>query len=136
MIYIGEFIFVTNQQKAEEKDRRHGQFNLVVDADQNEHAINLFKERIVAFRDSSDFFEGDCSVYFIRLLEFENFPRTEAMMFNYKSTAGDPLMPFIGCTIPSDQTDSCRIYDWKDNRPQIDGQRENLFLEFNAPTGK
>ena len=130
MIYIGEFIFVTNQQKAEEKDRRHGQFNLVVDADQNEHAINLFKERIVAFRDSSDFFEGDCSVFFMKLMEFEDFPKSAAAMLTYKSVAGDPAMPFIDCLMPSDGFDFCRIHDWKDSKPSIEGSEENLFLEF------
>ena len=130
MIYIGEFFHLVNQQEIEEKDRRHGEFNLIVEADNNETAIQMFRERIIEFRDSSEFFEGDCSIFFIRLLEFENFPRTKALMLNFKSTAGDPLMPFIGCTIPSDQTDSCKIYNWENNRPQIDGQHENLFLEF------
>jgi hypothetical protein len=132
MIYIGEFFYTNNQQEAEEQDRRHGEFNLIVEADHSEQAITLFRERIIEFREASDFFEGDCSIFFIRLLEFENFPRTKALMLNYKSTAGDPLMPFIGCTIPSDQTDSCRIYSWKEKQPEIDGQNENLFLEFNA----
>ncbi len=132
MIYFGEFFFINNQQEVEEKDRRYGEFNLIVEADHNQEAVKLFRERIIEFRESSDFFEGDCSIFFIRLLEFENFPRTKALMLNYKSTAGDPLMPFIGCTIPSDQTDACRIYDWKDNRPEIDGRGENLFIEFRA----
>jgi len=69
-------------------------------------------------------------LFFIRLLEFENFPQVKALMLNYKSTVGDPLVPFIGCTIPSDQTDACRIYNWKDNAPEIDGKNENLFIEF------
>jgi hypothetical protein len=130
MIYIGEFFFITNQQEIDEGDRRHGEFNLIVETSHNEKAIDLFRERIVEFKEKSEFFEGDCSIFFIRLLEFEDFPKTKALMLNYKSTAGDPLMPFIGCTIPSDQTDSCRIYDWKDSRPQINGREENLFLEF------
>ena len=51
-------------------------------------------------------------------------------MLNLKSTVGDPLLPFIGCSIPSDQTNACRIYDWKNNEPEIDGSNEKLFLEF------
>jgi hypothetical protein len=54
------------------------------------------------------------------------------MMINYKSVAGDPVMPFIGCTVPSHETDACRIFDWKNNTPEIDGQNEQLFLKFNA----
>lgn len=130
MIYIGEFFFLTDQQEVEERDRRHGEFNLILESNEPREAIDQFKQRIVEFRRKSEFFTGDCKIYFIRLLEFENFPRNRALMLNYKSVAGDPLMPFIGCTIPSDQTDSCRVYNWKDNAPEVDGRNETLFLEF------
>jgi hypothetical protein len=130
MIYIGEFFHLMNQEEVEERDRRHGEFNLLVDADDAQTAITLFKQRIIEFRKKSEFFDGDCKIFFVRLLEFEDFPRSRAMMLNYKSTAGDPFMPFIGCTIPTDQTEGCRIYDWKDNAPTVDGRDENLFLEF------
>lgn len=130
MIYIGEFFFLTDQQEVEERDRRHGEFNLILETDEPRKAIDQFKQRIVEFRRKSEFFTGDCKIYFIRLLEFENFPQNRALMLNYKSVAGDPLMPFIGCTIPSDQADSCRIYNWKDNAPEVDGRNETLFLEF------
>jgi hypothetical protein len=133
MIYIGEFFFLTDQQEVEERDRRHGEFNLVLESNEPREAIDQFKQRIVEFRRKSEFFTGDCKIYFIRLLEFENFPQNRALMLNYKSVAGDPLMPFIGCTIPSDQTDSCRVYNWKDNAPEVDGHNETLFLEFKGP---
>ena len=136
MIYIGEFFHLTNQEEVEEGDRRHGEFNLIVESYDTQSAINMFKQRIIEFRQNSEFFMGECKIFFIRLLEFENFPQTKALMLNYKSTAGDPVMPFIGCTIPSDQTDACRIYNWKDNTPEIDGQNENLFLEFKGPIQK
>lgn len=136
MIYIGEFFHLTNQEEVEERDRRHGEFNLIVEAFDTPSAINMFKQRIIEFRQNSEFFMGECKIFFIRLLEFENFPQTRALMLNYKSIAGDPVMPFIGCTIPSDQTDACRIYNWKDNTPEIDGQNENLFLEFKGPIKK
>jgi hypothetical protein len=132
MIYIGEFFHLTNQEEVEERDRRHGEFNLVVETFDTQSAINMFKQRIVEFRQNSEFFMGECKIFFIRLLEFENFPQTRALMLNYKSMAGDPVI----CTIPSDQTDACRIYNWKDNTPEIDGQNENLFLEFKGPIQK
>ena len=130
MIYIGEFFFLTNQEEIEENERRYGEFNMVIDADTAQSAVDSFRQRIVEFREKSEFFTGECKIFFIRLLEFENFPRSRALVLNYKSTAGDPLMPFIGCTIPSDQTDACRIYNWKDNAPEIDGQNEQLFMSF------
>ncbi len=130
MIFIGEFFHLTNQEEIEERDRRHGDFNLIIDAPDTQSAVSKFRQRIVEFRQKSEFFEGDCKIFFMRLLEFENFPQSRALMLNYKSTAGDPLVPFIGCTIPSDQTDACRIYNWKDNAPEIDGRNENLFIEF------
>ena len=54
------------------------------------------------------------------------------MMFNYKSIAGDPMMPFIRCSLPNDLADTCRLFDWKNNIPEIDGHTEKLFLQFEA----
>ena len=130
MIFIGKFFYLTSQQEIEEEDRRHGEFDLIIEARDGETAFLKFKERIAEIRDKGDFFQGQTRVFFIQLLEFDRFPRSQALMLNLKSTAGDPLMPFIGCSIPSDQTDACRIYDWKNNEPEIDGQNEKLFLEF------
>jgi len=52
------------------------------------------------------------------------------MMLNFKSVAGDPMMPFIGCSLPTEETDWCSIYEWKDDKPEINGQAELLFLGF------
>jgi hypothetical protein len=41
-------------------------------------------------------------------------------------------MPFIGCIIQSDQVDACRIYNWEDSTPEIDGQNQKVFLEFKS----
>jgi hypothetical protein len=130
MIFIGKFFYLTNQQEIEEQERRHGEFDLIVEAQEGEDAFMKFKQRIGELRDKGDFFQGQTRIFFIQLLEIDRFPRHQALMLNLKSTAGDPLMPFIGCSIPSDQADACRIYDWKNNEPEIDGQNEKLFLEF------
>lgn len=130
MIYIGKFFYLTNQQEIEEQERRHGEFDLIVEAGEGESAFLKFKQRIAEIRAKGDFFQGQTRIFFIQLLEFDRFPRNQALMLNLKSTAGDPLMPFIGCSIPSDQGDACRIYDWRNNEPEIDGQNEKLFLEF------
>ena len=130
MIFIGKFVYLTNQQEIEEQERRHGEFDLIVEAQDGEAAFIKFKQRIGELRDKGDFFQGQTRIFFIQLLEFDRFPRHQALMLNLKSTAGDPLMPFIGCSIPSDQANACRIYDWKNNEPEIDGQNEKLFLEF------
>jgi hypothetical protein len=130
MIFIGKFYYLTNQQEIEEQERRHGEFDLIIEAADGESAFHKFKQRIADLRDKRDFFQGQTRIFFIQLLEFDRFPRKQALMLNLKSTAGDPLMPFIGCSIPSDQADACRIYDWKNNEPEIDGQNEKLFLEF------
>jgi hypothetical protein len=132
MIFIGKFFYLTNQQEIEEQERRHGEFDLIVEAQEGEDAFMKFKQRIGELRDKGDFFKGQTRIFFIQLLEFDRFPRHQALMLNLKSTAGDPLMPFIGCSIPSDQADACRIYDWKNNEPEIDGQNEKLFLEFHS----
>ena len=130
MYFIGNFIHATSQEETLETERRHGEFSLIVDVENPYKALQKFKNRIVKYRETSDFFQGDCSVYLIQLFELDTFPVGEAMMLNYKSTVGDPLMPFIRCSLPNDLTDSCRLFDWKNNTPEIDGQREKLFLQF------
>ncbi|MGB6012265.1 MAG: hypothetical protein WBI57_13460 [Desulfobacterales bacterium] len=134
MLFIGNFYYVSNQEEALDADRRHGEFNLMIEADSAEVALEMFKSRITALRKLRDFFTGDCSIFFAQLLDFEGFPRTEAMILNYKSYAGDPVMPFIGCIIPSDQVDACRIHSWEGNTPEIDGQNQKVFLEFKRST--
>ncbi len=131
MIYIGTLLHVTNQEAYAESQRRHGEFTLIVQADSYEEAIEHFKIKIRAYRERSDLFEGNCRIYFIQLLEFKKLPSDEALMMSYKSYAGDPVMPFIGCSIPSDDGRlSCRIYNWKADKLEIDGYRGKLFLEF------
>jgi len=134
MLFIGNFYYVSNQEEALDADRRHGEFNLMIEADSPEVALEMFKSRITALRKLRDFFTGDCSIFFAQLLDFEGLPRTEAMILNYKSYAGDPVMPFIGCIIPSDQVDACRIHSWEGNTPEIDGQNQKVFLEFKRST--
>ena len=132
MLYIGKFLHMTNQQKAEESERRHGEFNLIVQAENGEAAVERFKERIVASRESSDLFEGDSSIYIVHLLELEEFPSDRARLLYYKSIAGDPIMPYISCSTPNGETDGCRILNWMKNRPEIDGEDANLFIEFKS----
>ncbi|MFH1985602.1 MAG: hypothetical protein ABIL58_27525 [Pseudomonadota bacterium] len=130
MIFMGHFIHITNQEEIEEANRRHGEFNMIVEADVAERALRMFRDRIINYRANSDFFDGECAVYLVQLFEFDRFPQHSAMMLNYKSIAGDPLMPFIGCSIPSSDTDACRIFDWNNNNPEVDGEREKLFIRF------
>jgi len=134
MYFIGYFTYATNQEETTEQDRRHGEFTLIVDAENPYLAVLKFKDRIVKYREMSDLFQGDSFIYLIQLFELDQFPVDEAMMFNYKSIAGDPLMPFIRCSMPNDLTDTCRLFDWKNNIPEIDGQKEKLFLQFESGT--
>jgi len=132
MIFIGNFLHLTNKEKKNESERRHGEFNLIVEAEKTEKAIQLFKERIVELRESSDFFEGDCSVFFNQLLGVDKFSKTKATMLNYKSIVGDPVMPFIGCSFPTSEGDDCSIYEWKDVTLEIDSEKSDLFIEFKS----
>jgi hypothetical protein len=36
--------------------------------------------------------------------------------------------------MPNDLTDTCRLFDWKNSTPEIDGQKEKLFLQFESGT--
>jgi len=132
MIYIGKFLHATDQQNTAETDRRHGEFNLIIEAEDQEAAIVKFKERIAEFRATSDLFQGDCFIYMVHFLELQEFPRDRARMLYYKSIAGDPVMPYISCSAPSGEAEGCRILNWMENRPEIDGQDANVFIHFTA----
>jgi hypothetical protein len=132
MLYIGKFLHMTNQQETQESERRHGEFNLIVEAENDQAAVERFKERIVDSRENSDLFEGDSSIYFVHLLELEEFPSNRARLLYYKSIAGDPIMPYISCSTPNGKTDGCRILNWMQNHPEIDGEDANLFIEFKS----
>ena len=132
MLYIGKFLHMTNQQKIEESERRHGEFNLIVQAENGQAAVERFKARIIESRESSDLFEGDSSIYIVHLLELEEFPSDRARLLYYKSIAGDPVMPYISCSTPNGETDGCRILNWMQNRPEIDGEDASLFIEFKS----
>jgi hypothetical protein len=132
MIYIGKFLHATDQQHTQETDRRHGEFNLIIEAENENSATDKFKERIKGFRETSDLFQGDCFIYMVHFLELEDFPKDKARMLYYKSIAGDPFMPYISCSAPSGEAEGCRILNWMENRPEIDGQDANVFLHFKA----
>jgi len=132
MVYIGNFLFLTNQQKSDEAERRYGEFSLMLETDDPETAVAEFRRHILDLRQSSLFFEGDCSVFFNQLMEFENFPKRTPMMMNYKSVAGDPIMPFIGCSVPDGQSDDCRIYDWDAMLQNSKLDDDKLFLKFDG----
>ena len=132
MIYIGKFLHATDQQRTLEENRRHGEFNLIIEAENEKNAIDKFRERIVEFRETSDLFEGDCFIYMVHLLELEEFPKDRARMLYYKSIAGDPSMPYISCSAPSGNADGCKILNWMESRPSLDGQDTHLFFRFMA----
>ncbi len=132
MIYIGNFLVLTDQEKIAENDRRHGEFSLIIEAADTPTALRAFKACILEYRQKKEFYQGDCQFFLIQLLEFDQLPTTHALMLTYKSTVGDPILPYIGCLVPGEDTDGCRIFDWQDKRPQIDGQAEHLFMEFKA----
>ena len=136
MKFIGLFSHMTNQEQLDEADRRHGEFSMIAEAEGPEQAIGMFRDRIVGFRNSRQFFEGVSKIFLNQLLEFDEFPKAGAVMLSFKSVAGDPMMPFIRCTLPTDQQDWCSIYDWNENWPQVDGQGENLFIEFKAESSR
>jgi len=130
MIYIGKFLYTTNQQAKDETRRRHGEFNLLVSAKDKNAAVAIFKERIDEAQTSTEFFEGDSLIYLIHMLEMDEVPSDRAKMFNFQSVAGDPVMPIISCQAPSGEGDGCRILDWQKNRPGVDGQAATPFMQF------
>ncbi|MBT8342561.1 MAG: hypothetical protein HKP58_15735 [Desulfatitalea sp.] len=130
MYFIGNFQYVSDQQDNNEHQRRHGMFSMMIQVDSSKEALDHFKQRLIEFRRSSTFFEGQCTIYINQLLEFDQMPQHEAVMLNFKSYAGDPLLPYIACVVPSEQHNACKIHEWQNNQPLTDGHEDRLFLEF------
>jgi len=130
MYFIGNFQYLTDQQNASEEDRRHGAFSMLVQADSADQALGKFRQRLIAFRNSAAFFEGHCTIYISQLLEFNQVPQQDAIMLNFKSFVGDPVLPFIACVVPTEQSNTCTIHEWQENQPLTEGQEDSLFIEF------
>jgi hypothetical protein len=130
MYFIGNFQHVSDQEATDENDRRHGNFSMLVDARDLDSAMAKFKTRLIEFRKSTSFFHGQCTIYLTQLLEFENFPTEEAVIVNLSSFAGDPVLPFIGCIVPSEESNSCSIHEWDNNHPTTEGRKDSVFLQF------
>ena len=136
MIYIGKFLHTTNQQEKNESRRRHGEFNLLVSAEDKKAAVEKFRDRIAEAQKSTDLFEGDSQIYLAHILEMQRLPKDRAQLFNFQSVVGDPDMPTISCQAPSADNDGCRIVDWQKNRPGVDGQAAIPFMTFSAGSSR
>ena len=130
MYFIGNFQYLTDQQDNNENERRHGAFSMMIQADSSQEAMAKFKLKLVEFRQSSAFFEGHSTIFISQLLEFDEIPNQEAVMLNFKSFAGDPVLPFISCVVPTEQSNACTIHEWEENQPMTEGQEDSLFVEF------
>lgn len=130
MYFIGNFQHVSDQKSADESNRRHGSFSMMVAADTVDMALDKFRDKLIAFRGATSFFEGQCAVYIAQLLEFENFPSEEAVVVNFNSYAGDPAMPFISCVVPDEQNNACSIREWSKNHPTTEGRKDSVFIQF------
>ena len=130
MYFIGNFQHVSDQQATDENDRRHGNFSMMVEAESMNQALDKFRQRLTGFKDTTSFFDGHCTIYITQLLEFDKFPQDEAVIINISSFAGDPIMPFIACVVPTEQSNSCSIHEWDKNQPTTEGQKDSVFLKF------
>jgi hypothetical protein len=130
MYFIGNFQYLTDQQQGSEIERRHGLFSMLVRANTSAKAIEKFHERLTLFRQSSSLFEGQCKIYITQLLEFDHVPDDEAVMLNYRSYVGDPLLPHIACIVPTEQSNACTIHEWSKGQPLSEGREDALFLQF------
>ena len=84
MHFIGNFSYLTDQEASAENERRHGNFSMIVEADTTEQALDFFRQRLVSFRTSSTLFSGHCTIFITQLLEFEQFPKEEAVSVESK----------------------------------------------------
>ncbi len=131
MYFVANFQHISDQQATDETERRHGSFSMMVESDSMDDALDKFRQRLVSFNESTTFFEGNCTIYITQLLELNSFPKNEAFIVNFKSFAGDPVMPFIACVVPTEQSNACSIHEWQKNRPITEGHEDSVFIKFN-----
>lgn len=103
---------------------------MMVSADSTNEAMEKFRQKLLDYRKSTTFFEGRSTIFITQLLEFEQFPRDEAIMLNFKSFAGDPIMPFIACSVPTEQSNACKIHEWDGGQPLTEGKKDAVFVQF------
>ena len=130
MYFIGNFQHVSDQLAEDDNQRRHGSFSMMVSADTTHEAMKKFRQKLLAYHKSTTFFEGRTTIFITQLLEFEHFPQDEAIMLNFKSFAGDPLMPYIACSVPTKENNACKIHEWDDCQPLTEGQKDAVFMQF------
>lgn len=130
MFFIGNFQHVSHQLSDDENERRHGSFSMMVSADTSNDAMDKFRQKLQAYRETTTFFEGRATIFITQLLEFDQFPQQEAIMLNFKSFAGDPMMPFIACSVPTEESNACRIHEWDGGQPLTEGQKDTVFVQF------
>ena len=77
MYYIGNFQYVADRQNRSENDRRYGDFSMVAKAESSEDALQLFRRKLVSFReklnykhDPADAEEETLRQVFNRLISF------------------------------------------------------------------
>lgn len=130
MYYIANFQYVSDQQQADENNRRHGSFSMLMAAEDLDAALEKFRLKLVDYKKATTFFEGKCTVYITQLLQLDSIPKDEAMVLNFKSFAGDPVMPHIACAVPTEQSNACSIHEWQDGRPLTEGEQDSVFIHF------
>ena len=130
MYFIGNFQHVSHQLAGHESERRHGSFSMMVSADTTHEAMEKFRQKLLAYRKSTTFFEGRSTIFITQLLEFEQFPQDEAIMLNFKSFAGDPVMPHIACSVPTEESNACKIHEWDGGQPLTEGRKDTVFVQF------
>jgi hypothetical protein len=130
MYFIGNFQHISHQLADDENERRHGSFSMMVTADKTNDAVEKFRRKLLVYKESTTFFDGRSTIFITQLLEFDQFPQDEAIMVNFKSFAGDPAMPFIACSVPTEQRNACRIHEWDGSQPLTEGQKDAVFVQF------
>ena len=129
MYFIANFQHLSDQQYENEKDRRHGSFSMMAVADSIAQAMDKFRQKLTEYNHTTTFFEGKSTIYISQLMEFEKFPEDEAIILNFKSFAGDPIMPFIACAVPTEQSNACSIHEWQQGHPVTEGQKDSVFIQ-------
>ena len=124
-IYLGCFSF-----DRPGKEHWEGTFQVVVEADHAEQAVDRIRNRLRALRDDTSLFQEPVSLYLEGIVELRG-SFTGGLLVNYESgQAPPPPNGRLMCMIPEQDDTEARSYDFRMNDDDEDDAAVVPFLDF------
>ncbi|MFO8083158.1 MAG: hypothetical protein R6U27_02420 [Desulfobacterales bacterium] len=125
MLYIGHFSF---DETGSEDGRRHGYLSCIVDADNVDAAVDLFRSLIEKSKAENKSFANIAAVYIEDIFEIKKIPKT-ATILRMQSSGGE-FPKSVSRTLPFVETDDINAYGWAPDIQKTRTAEKDEFLEM------